>query len=174
MKKLLFTTLVLGFATSSLVFAENRISGGIGASAAVNHYKIRDTYNTSYPFLIPTVDAEIGVKLNELLDLKLQGSMGVNIFSKEGQDVRFEATPMLTAKVTDKLKLSSGMKFKHTIVPYFGENNERVTANSKSIYAEARTKFNDKTDGYVGLSKSIDDQGFDVKLGVMRSLGTAQ
>jgi len=178
MKKLLFTTLVLGFATSSLVFAENRISGGVGASIGFGKSKVGENYvNPILPFIFPNLDAEIGFKLNEIFSLKLQGTLGLDVVAQGGTNTHAAVTPMVTAKISDDLKLSAGMKFKDSVYAVRKTGDDHVIASphsSKAIYAEVRSAFDKKNEAYVGLSKNIDDQGFDVKVGVMHVIGNAQ
>lgn len=177
MKRLLITTLVLGFATSSLVFAENRISGGVGASIGFGKSKVGENYvNPILPFIIPNLDAEIGFKLNEIFSLKLQGTLGVDIVAQGGTNAHAEVTPMATAKVGGDLKISAGMKFKDSVYAVRKTVDDPMIAtyhSSKAIYGEVRKTITDKgLDVYAGFAKNIDDKGYDVKLGIMSPIGT--
>lgn len=176
--KNVFMVLALGLTVANIAMAKDVVSGGLGLSINGGQVRVEDQMKTTINPILPNIDGEMNIDLmKDGISLVLQGSAGLQV-SDRASRATLDLTPMVTFSVADDLKLGAGMKFKNSYInnrPEGEESRSSVTVN-KAIYAEARTTVGDskKDELYVGVSKNVEDKGYDLKFGWMHTFSKNQ
>ncbi len=175
MKKLLVLTITLSYLTAQLAQAadnknDDKVSAGVGISAGYTEQMVGERKeSTSYEILpLPIIDAEANYNFNQYVGFQMRASGGISLVNQKNE-VFIEATPMLVGRPSKETSIAVGVKLKHADGRYQIGN---YSYNNAAIYGEIRTQMSErfKVDGYVGVSKNIDQDGFGVRIGIIKNL----